>query len=178
MPLSRRDFLVGVPPILAGAQLSDHFSPEDRMSADLVPLYRVRFGYPEGWAIPLAGPESPESQSFFFAEGRCEGRVQGRFRGANHPRRRSDGTYEPDFQGIIETEDGAVIYFDYAGYGRAYPVDRRQIVSSATHLSSDDRYRWLNDVVCVATGEVRSREEGPTELVMDVMELVWKPIPE
>jgi hypothetical protein len=151
---------------------------EISMNADLNPLYRVRFTYPEGWSIPVADVESAESQHFFFAEGRCEGQVQGRFRGANHPQQRSDGTYQPDFQGIIETEDGAVIYFDYQGYGRAYPVGRRQIVTSATHLSADERYRWLNDVVCVGTGEVRSREGEPTELVIDVMELVWKPVAE
>lgn len=145
------------------------------MVAELRPLYRVRFSYPEGWEIRLADTGSPESQSFFFADGRCEGRVQGRFRGANHPRRRSDGTYEPDFQGIIETEDGASVYFDYRGYGRAYPVGRRQIVCSATHLSSHDDYRWLNDVVCVGTGEVRAQPGVGTELVIDVMELIWHP---
>jgi hypothetical protein len=147
------------------------------MSAELKPLYRVRFTYPEGWSIPLGDP-SGESQHFFFAEGRCDGRLQGRFRGANHPRRRSDGTFLPDFQGIIETEDGAVVYFDYGGYGRAYPAARRQIVSSATHLSADERYRWLNDVVCVGTGEVRAEAGHPTELVLEVMELVWMPLSE
>lgn len=177
-PLNRRDFIVGVSTLIAGKQLSAQLNREGEMAAELRPLYRVRFHYPEGWVIPLAGSESPESQSFFFAEGRCEGRIQGRFRGANHPRRRSDGTYEPDFQGVIETEDGAVVYFDYRGYGRAYPVGRRQIVSTATHLSNDERYRWLNDVVSVGTGEVRSPDGGQTELVLDVMELFWQAIPE
>jgi hypothetical protein len=148
------------------------------MSAELTPLYRVRFHYPEGWTFPLAEGDSAESQSFFFAEGRCEGRIQGRFRGTNHPRRRSDGTFEPNFQGVIETDDGAVIYFDYRGYGRAYPAGRRQIVSSATHLSGDERYRWLNDVVCAGVGEVRVYAAAPTELVLDVMELVWRPVPD
>ena len=47
----------------------------------------------------------------------------------------------PDFQGVIETVDGAEVLFDYRGYGRAYPVGRRQIVTSATHLSKNKRYR-------------------------------------
>jgi hypothetical protein len=47
----------------------------------------------------------------------------------------------PDFQGVIETVDGAEVLFDDRGYGRAYPVGRRQIVTSATHLSEDERYR-------------------------------------
>ena len=38
---------------------------------------------------------------------------------------------------------------------RAYPEGARQIVCWLTHVSDDPRYRWLNDVVCVGTGEVR-----------------------
>jgi hypothetical protein len=114
----------------------------------LRPLYRVRFRYPQAWEVALAR-ESAESQHFYLAEGSCEGRVQGAFRGANHPRRRGDRTFEPNFQGVIETSDGATIFFDYRGYGRAYPAGRRQIVASATHLSDDERYRWLNDNLAV-----------------------------
>jgi hypothetical protein len=107
----------------------------------LEPLYRVQFSYTGGWGADLAGPENPECQFFFLAEGRCEGRISGQFRGANHPHRRSDGTFLPNFQGVIETDDGAEVLFDYRGYGRAYPIGRRQIVVSATHLSEDERYR-------------------------------------
>ena len=42
-----------------------------------------------------------------------------------------------------------------------------------THVSDDERYRWLNDVVCVGTGEVR-----PDRLFIDVAELIWEPPPE
>ena len=45
----------------------------------LEPLYRIRFTYPESWAVGLAGGWQ---QMFFIAEGRCEGWVTGRFRGA------------------------------------------------------------------------------------------------
>ena len=31
-------------------------------------------------------------------------------------------------------------------------------------------HRWLNDVVCVGTGEVR-----PDHLLIDVAELIWEP---
>ena len=72
----------------------------------LEPLYRVRFSYSGGWSADLAGPDSAEGRFFFLAEGRCEGRISGLFRGANHPHRRSDGTFLPDFQGVIETDDG------------------------------------------------------------------------
>ncbi|MGZ4132698.1 MAG: hypothetical protein ACXVWF_06605, partial [Actinomycetota bacterium] len=104
------------------------------------------------------------------------GRVAGRLRGANHPQRRTDHTFVPDFQGVIETEDGAELFFEIRGYGRAYPEGRRQIVASVTHLSDDERYRWLNDVVCASVGEVRVLDAERTELVMDVAELIWEPV--
>jgi hypothetical protein len=50
----------------------------------LEPLYRVRFTYPESWSVGLDGGWQ---QMFFIAEGRCEGSVTGRFRGANFPRK-------------------------------------------------------------------------------------------
>ena len=144
----------------------------------LEPLYRVTFRYPEHWHAELEGPNGLESAHFFIAEGRCEGRLNGHFRGANHPRRRTDETYLPDFQGAIETDDGATILFDLRGYGRAYPPGNRQVVGTATHVSGHERYRWLNDVVCALAGEVRaSRDPGTTEIVLDVAELVWEEIP-
>ena len=82
----------------------------------LEPLYRVQFSYTAGWSADLAGPDSFEGRFFFLAEGRCEGRISGLFRGANHPHRRSDGTFLPDFQGVTETDDGAEVLFDYRGY--------------------------------------------------------------
>ena len=125
----------------------------------LEPLYVVRFSYSGGWGADLAGPDSAEGEYFFLAEGRCEGRISGLFRGANHPSRRGDGTFLPAFQGVIETDDGHEVLFDYRGYGRAYPAGRRQIVTSATHLSEDERYRWLNDSLSAGVGEVRSQPD-------------------
>ena len=115
-----------------------------------------------------------------FAEGRCEGSITGRFRGANFPQRRTtEGPFQPDFRTVIETDDGATVMFECHGYGRAYPPGKREIVASAFHLSDDERYRRLNDVVCVCVGEVRTPVDtdraGP-DLVMDVAELIWEPI--
>ena len=135
----------------------------------LAPLYRMVFTYPQAWSIALT-TDTTESQHLFLAEGRCEGRVSGPLRGANHPFRRGDGTYCPDFHGAISTEDGATVLFQCGGYGRAYPPGARQIVCWLTHVSDDERYRWLNDVVCVGTGEVR-----PERLLIDVAELIWEP---
>ena len=135
----------------------------------LEPLYRMEFDYPHGWGVSLA-EDGPEGHHLFLAAGRCEGRLSGSMQGANHPRRRGDGTYCPDFDGVIVTDDAATVLFHCGGYGRAYPEGARQIVCWLTHLSDDPAYRWLNDVVCVGTGEVR-----PEGLFIDVAELVWEP---
>jgi Protein of unknown function (DUF3237) len=147
----------------------------------LKPLYTVRFRYPEDWGVSLSGPAGKEQYHFFLAEGTVSGRINGRFRGANHPRRRPDLTFTPDIQGVIETDDGAVIMFDHQGYGRAYPPGRRQIVGAAWHISSDTRYAWLNDSICCLAGEVRWPDKPPeevqqieVELVVDVSELIWE----
>ena len=117
----------------------------------LEPLYRMVFNYPQGWSVTVAA-DRPESQHLFFAEGRCDGRINGSMRGVNHPRRRADGTFCPDFHGVISCGDGATLLFDCGGYGRAYPQNARQIVCWLTHVTDDERYRWLNDVVCVGAG--------------------------
>ncbi len=140
-------------------------------------LYRIRFTYPEGWEVRLEGGWE---QHFYLADGFCEGEINGRLRGANFPlRRTADGPFQPDMRGVIETDDDATVLFDSRGYGRAYPVGRRQIVGTVLHLSDHPRYRRLNDAVCVCTGEVRSSPDthvsGP-ELVLDVAELIWEPI--
>ena len=140
----------------------------------LKPLYSVRFRYPEGRDVALTGEAGREEQHFYFAEGSCTGAIAGRFRGANHPRRRTDLTFVPDIQGFIETDDGALIMFDYQGYGRAYPKGRRQIVGAAWHMTEHEKYRWLNDAICVLVGEVRSQQTD-VELVIELSELVWEP---
>jgi hypothetical protein len=140
-------------------------------------LYRVRFTYPEGWAVDLEGGWQ---QHLYLAEGRCEGGVSGRFRGVNFPQRRTaDGPFCPDLRAVIETDGGATIMFWFQGYGRVHPAGRRQVVGSVFHLSDHERYRRLNDVVCVCAGEVRSSgdpDRPSPDLVLDVAELIWEPI--
>ena len=142
----------------------------------LEPLYRVRFTYPESWAVGLEGGWK---QFFFIADGRCEGSITGRFRGANFPRQEGGGgAFRPDFRAVIETDDGAVIMVEWHGYGRAYPPERRQIVGAMFHLADREPHRRLNDAVCVCTGEVRAprdAEQAGPDLVIDVGELIWEP---
>jgi Protein of unknown function (DUF3237) len=143
----------------------------------LEPLYRIRFTYPESWAVALHGGWQ---QMFFIAGGRCEGWLTGRFRGANFPQKQgAEGPFRPDFRAVIDVDDGAVIMFEWHGYGRAYPPGRRQIIGSVFHQADRDPYRRLNDAVCVCAGEVRTPadpSQGAPDLVVDVAELIWEPI--
>ena len=92
----------------------------------LEPLYRIRFTYPESWAVGLDGGWQ---QMFFLAEGRCEGLVTGRFRGANFPRKEgADGPFRPDFRAVIDADDGAVIMVEWQGM--AAPAHRSAARSS------------------------------------------------
>lgn len=141
-------------------------------------IYRMKLKYTQGWAVELGAPDRSESQYFFLAEGSCNGQITGNFQAANHPQRRTDGTFMPDVQGIIETDDGAKIYFDHHGYGRAYPAGRRQVLAMGTHLSSDPRYNWLNDSIAVGVGEVRSLEDGDVEIIVDVFDVAGGEIPD
>ena len=69
----------------------------------LEPLYRATFTTPEARSAELASPAGTEGQSFLIAEGHCEGRLSGRPRGANYPRRRTDNALLPDFRGVLQS---------------------------------------------------------------------------
>jgi uncharacterized protein DUF3237 len=130
----------------------------------LEPLYRLTFSYTAHWEV-----EFGDAGRFVgFGEGRCEGRVQGAFRGTNDAGRRPDGTYEPDYHGVIETDDGAAILFHLIGYGLP---DEGRAVASVKHVSGDGRYAWLNQTLCVGAAAVADRT-----IVLDVAELVWEPL--
>jgi hypothetical protein len=77
----------------------------------LEPLYRATFTTPGAWSAELAGPAGTEGQSFLIAEGRCEGRLPGRLRRANYPRRRTGNALLPDFRGVLQTAGGAAVLF-------------------------------------------------------------------
>jgi hypothetical protein len=145
----------------------------------LEPLYRIRFTYPESWMVALEGGWE---QHLLLADGRCQGLISGRFRGANFPRRQgAGGPFRPDFRAVIETDDQATVMFEWHGYGRAYPPGRRQIVGAVFHQSDAEQYCRLNDVVCVCVGEVRAPADpaqAEPDLVVDVAELLWEPIPD
>jgi hypothetical protein len=141
----------------------------------LEPLYRWTFAPTGSWHVELAGAGGTEEQGFLLVEGRAKGRLTGRLRAANYPRRRTDGTVTPDFRGVLETDDGATVLFEWRGYGVAAEVGSH-LLGSITHLSDDGRYRWLNQVMCVVAGEVRPLDGGGFDVALEVSELVWEPL--
>jgi hypothetical protein len=143
----------------------------------LDPLYRVTFTTPEAWSVTLQASGGTEGRSFLIAEGRTEGRITARYRAANFPRRRVDGTLVPEFRGVLETDDGATILFGWEGLATLTDTGMRRLAGSMTHLSDDERYAWLNDRVCAVTGEVRPRDVGEGfDVILEVSELVWEPV--
>jgi Protein of unknown function (DUF3237) len=127
--------------------------------------------------VELNGARGREAQSFLIAEGRSQGRLSARYRGANYSRTRTDGTLLPDFRGVLETDDGATVRFAWHGYAVPRPGAKLELVGSMTHTSADERYCWLNDVSCAVAGEVRPHADGGGfEVVLDVAELVWEPL--
>jgi hypothetical protein len=142
----------------------------------LEPLYRARWTTPEAYSVELAGETGTEGRSFFIAEGRTEGRLSARLRAANAPRRRVDGTLTPDFHGVLETDDGATILFDWQGLARIGEGGMRELVGSITHETGDERYAWLNDRVSALAGEVRPDGDGGFEVVIEVSDIVWEPV--
>jgi hypothetical protein len=49
---------------------------------------------------------------------------------------RTDGTFTPDFRGVLETDDGAKIFFAWQGYTRAGASGVHEIVGRASPISA------------------------------------------
>src|SRR3982074_1917730 len=83
---------------------------------------------------------------------------------------RRDGSMVIDARVILQTDDGATIHMTYAGRA-IFPADtladvrdpaRRHLIAPARYYfrtpplfeTGAEAYAWLNDVVCVATGQL------------------------
>jgi Family of unknown function (DUF6510)/Protein of unknown function (DUF3237) len=116
----------------------------------LDPLYTVTFTTPEAWSVEVTSDAGIEGRGFLLAEGRSAGRLSARYRAANFPRKRSDGALVPEFRGVLETDDGAVILFEWQGLAVLSDSGMRRLLGSLVHTTDAPRYRWLNDRVCQA----------------------------
>jgi Protein of unknown function (DUF3237) len=92
-------------------------------------------------------------------KGRASGPIiEGAVRFSNNPRVRGDGVLLADLAGAITTDDGAHIVFSLTGLGRKNKNGRSFDAALAMTLESDDdRYRWTNEALCVASATVVGR---------------------
>ena len=118
--------------------------------------------------------ETVDMNPYGRAEGEWFGQLEGVLRGpklngqlhwANHARQREDGVWCPDAHGYVTTKDGAKIFMTMRGYNvrRAEPPALGSIVATCTFGTSDERYRWLNEVIAVAEG-TRDAQANETRL--------------
>jgi hypothetical protein len=101
----------------------------------LDPLYTVTFTTPEAWSVEVAADAGIEGRSFVLAEGHSTGRLSARYRAANFPRKRPDGALVPEFRGVLETDDGAVILFEWQGLAVLGDSRMRQLLGSLVHTT-------------------------------------------
>jgi len=141
----------------------------------LEPLYSVTFTTPEAWSVEVVADGGVEGRGFLLAEGRSTGRLSARYRAANFPRKRADGALVPEFRGVLETDDGGVVLFEWQGLAVLTDSGMRRLLGSLVHTTDSPRYSWLNDRVCAVEGEVRPRADGSEfEVVIEVSEMVWE----
>lgn len=128
----------------------------------LDPLFDVEIRFTR-YAFARAG-EGEQWICYAEGDGRVEGDLlQGTIRWSNRARLREDEVWLPQFEGAIATEDGAEVLFAFRGYNRSLELignwHWRTISGSITFITSDERYRWLNDV----WGAVEGRGAWPED---------------
>jgi hypothetical protein len=93
-----------------------------------------------------------EGSAYGEGDGTVNGpRLKGNVRWVNHPHRRSDGTMLPNAHGIIATEDGAIVMFHLEGR-TVFNNGLGMQLLTVTLEAEDERYRWLNNTLCVLEG--------------------------
>ena len=97
-----------------------------------------------------------EGSGYGEGEGTIMGtRINGTMRWINHPRRRGDAVTLPDAHGIIRTEDDAFIMFSLQGRTVFIESGGVQLLN-VIFEAEDERYRWLNNTLCVLEGFIRT----------------------
>lgn len=111
---------------------------------------------PDGGFVLIRPYGGEEGSGYGEGHGTVSGdRISGTVVWSNHPHRRSDTRMLPDAHGLIVTDDGARIVFDLRGR-TVFSADRTRGGQNliGTFESDDQRYAWLNDVVCIAEGTI------------------------
>jgi hypothetical protein len=134
---------------------------EYRVRVRLEPLCTFDWSYDEGVRVSAPGYAlitpymSDEGIAYGEGRGTTSGRIVGTVVWSNYPHRRSDGRMLPDVRGLITTEDGVSIVFELRGrtvFTEDDPSGRQHLVG--WFETDHERYRWLNDAVCIAEGRI------------------------
>ncbi len=112
----------------------------------LIPLFDGELEFDEATEVGFATyGDDGDWFGYVAGGGRVTGeRLSGGLRWTNHPRRRADGVWLPDFQGVISTDDGVQILFSFRGYNwgltDAYEYERRAALGGLNMVTPDERY--------------------------------------
>ena len=153
------------------------------MTMRLVHLCDMTLDY-EG-APAMVRPYSGQEGTVFGAgAGVASGeRLHGTVKWFNYAHRRSDGVMLPTMTGAVTTDDGATILFTMQGRTN-FTVTGEGARQTGNQLFSvffeteDERFRWLNTVVCVMEGMLGSvgitppRQMGPARVYICENELL------
>lgn len=118
-------------------------------------VYDERGGVPNGGFVLVTPYAGGEGSGYGSGHGTARGeRLNGTVVWSNHPRRRSDRRMLPNAHGVILTADDASVVFELTGRTVFDDPGRGAQNLTGWFESADERYRWLNDVVCVAEGVI------------------------
>jgi hypothetical protein len=99
-----------------------------------------------------------EGVAYADGAGRVTGeRLNGVARLVNFARLRSDGVMLPDIRGILTTPEGVSVLFTIEGLTLWVETPDGRVGNQLMRISfvaGDERYRWLNHVVCVMEGKM------------------------
>jgi hypothetical protein len=130
-----------------------------RAGVRLEPLSVFRWHYEDvrvrapGYTI-ISAYGSEEGIGYGEGRGTASGRIEGTVVWSNYPRRRTDSRMLPNLRGLITTHDGASIFFEFRGR-TIFESDEPGRQNLVGWFESDhESYLWLNDLVCIAEGQI------------------------
>ncbi len=87
-------------------------------------------------------------------------RLRGTLKSVNIPTKRPDNVNCPTVRGIIVTDEGAKIYFEFNGIALLRPEDKARVFTTSLSLRTGDaRYAWVNTIVGAVEGILNTTTE-------------------
>ena len=123
---------------------------------DMELAYREESLY-QGKFVVARPYESQEAKAYGEGDGWVKGeRLKGTARWVNHPHCRTDGVWLPNLHGVIQTDDRASVLFSLNGRTKFVANGQGHQLLTVVFETGDERYKWLNDSICVLEGVIES----------------------